>query len=349
MFHSLPRLRKSKMSSDIVMDEMMDLHNHQSPINLKMSNQKNHKPRPYSRPSTKGSSSASADLNTLRKERARVLLSLIPSDKRKKIGLELRPTQIAQKPNTEKCRPTGQSDIFPYIFWNVAKNDTYRSVWWSADGTAVVIHEMMFIAEILERDIFNTKSIKNFYRQLNLYGFTRPGFNLENHGNPSMDITAKEVMVFAHPYFQRECDHLLAQLKQGVGTKATEISPVADPERFKASGYGCKLRDEMPSSTSRRPAIQSPCPMSGLKPPCRLAAEQVGLASQKTSTLKDQLKALLCENNVAQHQQLVLTPDMTQYHPSLGLSLMLADLESKRRALIGFLQKHRASSAAQLT
>ncbi|KAG5265710.1 hypothetical protein AALO_G00245480 [Alosa alosa] len=291
------------MYSDIVMDEVMDLHNDQSPLNLKMTSQKKCKPRPYSRLSTKGSSSASADLNTLRKERARVLLSLIPSDKRKKIGLELRPTQIAQKTNNDKCRPAGQSHTFPYIFWNVVENDTYRSVWWSADGTAVVIHEMMFIAEILQRDAidrkFGTKSIKNFYRQLNLYGFTRPGFNLENHGNPCMDISVKEVKVFVNSNFQRRSEHLLAQLKRRVGTNATQTSPVADAKSYKASGDGCKLSDEMVSSTSRRPAISS--------------------------------------------------HEMTLLGPSLGLSLMLVALESKRRALIHFLRMHNGNSAAPST
>ncbi|XP_062379443.1 heat shock transcription factor, X-linked-like [Sardina pilchardus] len=118
---------------------------------------------------------------------------------------------------------------------------------------------MMFMAEILERDVtdrkFGTKSIKNFYRQLNLYGFTRSGFNLENHGNPSMDITAREVKVFANPYFQRGSGHLLSQVKRRLGAKATKTSPVA--ESFKASGDGCKLCDVMVSSTSRRPAILS--------------------------------------------------------------------------------------------
>ena len=361
------------MSSDIVMDDVVDLHNDQSPINLKMSSQKRDKLRPYSRPTAKGISSAAADLNTLRKERAWVLLSSISSDKWKKIGHEVRPTQIVQKPNTDKG---AQSDILPYLFWNLANSDSYRSIWWSADGTAVVIHEMMFIAEILEKNLFGSKSIKSFYHQLYLYGFTRPEFN---HGSPSLVVTAKEVkvrittlthnsakssiqiktmdkskseehecsltlsftchprpfflQVFAHPYFQRGCRHLLAQLKRHEGTNA--------------SVDGCKLNDEMFSSTSHRPTVQSSCPMSGLKPPCLLAAEQVGLDSQ-TSALADQLKSLLlCEDNVAQPQKPVLSPKMTLHDPSRSLLfLMLTALESKRRALIAFLQKHRANSAA---
>ncbi|XP_062412972.1 uncharacterized protein LOC134102761 [Sardina pilchardus] len=266
------------------MDEMMDLHNDQSPINLKMTGQKKYKPRPYSRLST-------AVLDILRKERALVLLSLIPSDKRKKIGLELRRTQ--SKPDAEKCRPAGHADLFPYIFWNVVKNDTYQSVWWSADGTAVVIHEKMFVAEILERDVFDRtfgkKGIKKFFRQLNLYGFTTPGFNLEQHGNPSMDVTAKEIKVFANPHFQRGRGHLLAQLNRRAVTVATEISPVADAESCKAE-IGSKLSDEMVSATSRRPTI--------------------------------------------------LGHDRTLHGPGLDRSLMLADLESKRRALIAFIQKY---------
>ncbi|XP_048108865.1 heat shock transcription factor, X-linked-like [Alosa alosa] len=162
---------------------------------------------------------------------------------------------------------------------------------------------MMFIAEILERDVidckFGTKSIKNFYRQLKLYGFTRPGVNLENHENLSMDVTAKKVKVFANPYFQRGCENLLAQLKRHVRTKATETSPVADAEICKASGHGCKLTDEMVSPTSRRPAIQ-------------------------------------CH-------------DRTLLGPSRGLSLMLAALESKRRALMDFLRMNSVNSAGPST
>lgn len=190
------------MSFDIVMkEEVMDLHNDLSSIisqgPSKISTLKRVKARPYSRrPPTEGATSGSGYLEALMKERAMVLLSLIPADKRQKIGLELRrPAKTELKQKTEKCRPTGQSQTFPYKLWNVIENDTFRSACWSADGTSVVIHEMMFIAEILERDetdrILGMKSIKNFYRQFNVYGFTKLGFCPENHGNPKMDIIGK--------------------------------------------------------------------------------------------------------------------------------------------------------------
>lgn len=175
------------------MDDVMDPQNNQLRMDLKMPGLKRDKPRPYSHPTKR-------DLEAMRKERARVLLSLIPSDKRKKIGLDLGLIpKRALTLNTKKCGSTGQSPTFPYLFWKVVESDTYRSVWWSADGTAVVIQEMMFIAEILERDvidrIFGLKKIKSFYRQLNQYGFIRGKFDPENHRNPSLDVTAKQVKV----------------------------------------------------------------------------------------------------------------------------------------------------------
>ena len=64
---------------------------------------------------------------------------------------------------------------FPRKLWNIVESDQFESIWWDETGTCIVINEELFKKEVLERKdpfrIFETKSMKSFIRQLNLYGF----------------------------------------------------------------------------------------------------------------------------------------------------------------------------------
>lgn len=106
---------------------------------------------------------------------------------------------------TEIYTPAVQAAYFPYLLWNVVENDFHWSIWWSADGAAIVVHKKMFIS-----DIFGTSGIKDFYRQLDLYGFKTATFVHENDRHPSgLAIAAEQVMIRQHIIaFTQSCGKL---------------------------------------------------------------------------------------------------------------------------------------------
>ncbi|XP_069873448.1 heat shock transcription factor, Y-linked-like [Dipodomys merriami] len=125
---------------------------------------------------------------------------------------------------------------FPRKLWKIVDSDKYKSIWWSDDGTSVVIKEDLFKEEILGRKypfkIFQTKSMKSLVRQLNLYGFSKIQPQFQRSAS-LVDFLAEEkeasalnkLLCYHNPNFKQGCPHLLARMKRRVRIK--NVSPVA--------------------------------------------------------------------------------------------------------------------------
>ncbi|XP_069873446.1 heat shock transcription factor, Y-linked-like [Dipodomys merriami] len=125
---------------------------------------------------------------------------------------------------------------FPRKLWKIVESDKFKSIWWSEDGTSVVIKEDLFKEEILGRKypfkIFETRSMKSLVRQLNLYGFSKIQHRFQQ-STSSVDFLAEEkeastlskLLRYHNPNFKQGCPHLLARMKRRVRIK--NVSPIA--------------------------------------------------------------------------------------------------------------------------
>ncbi|XP_048193029.1 heat shock transcription factor, Y-linked-like [Perognathus longimembris pacificus] len=125
---------------------------------------------------------------------------------------------------------------FPRKLWKIVESDKFKSIWWSEDGTSVVINEDQFKEEILGRKypfkIFETNSMKSLVRQLNLYGFRKIQHRLERSAS-LVEFLAEEKEVYAlakllcyhNPNFKQGCPQLLRRMKRRLRIK--NVSPAA--------------------------------------------------------------------------------------------------------------------------
>ena len=91
---------------------------------------------------------------------------------------------------------------FLYKLWTLVNEDNIPTIHWSQDGEKVVIENpAKFTAKVLvasDKQLFKTKNISSFIRQLNLYGFRRVK---ENCG--------KIPLIFKHESFKQGRPDLL--------------------------------------------------------------------------------------------------------------------------------------------
>ncbi|XP_069882576.1 heat shock transcription factor, Y-linked-like [Dipodomys merriami] len=125
---------------------------------------------------------------------------------------------------------------FPRKLWKIVESDKFKSIWWSEDGTSIVIKEDLFKEEILIRKypfkIFQTKSMKSVVRQLNLYGFSKIQHRFQRSAS-LVDFLVEEketsalskLLCYHNPNFKQGCPHLLARMKRRVRIKT--VSPGA--------------------------------------------------------------------------------------------------------------------------
>ncbi|KAM4815678.1 heat shock transcription factor, Y-linked-like [Thomomys bottae] len=125
---------------------------------------------------------------------------------------------------------------FPKKLWKIVESDKFKSVWWSEDGTSILINDELFKEEILGRNypfkIFETNSMKSIVRQLNLYGFSKIQHRLQRSAS-LVDFLAEEkeastlnqLLCYHNPNFKQGCPHLLARIKRRVRMK--NVTPAA--------------------------------------------------------------------------------------------------------------------------
>ncbi|CAM9157099.1 unnamed protein product [Rangifer tarandus platyrhynchus] len=123
---------------------------------------------------------------------------------------------------------------FPQKLWKIVESDQFKSIWWDESGTSIVINEVVFKKEVLERKapfrIFETNSMKSLVRQLNLYGFRKKQQTfqrsasladfLEEANNASVLSKSQPSL---HP--QTASPHLVLSVNQEPGRLGTDPHP----------------------------------------------------------------------------------------------------------------------------
>lgn len=96
---------------------------------------------------------------------------------------------------------------FPEKLWSLVNESDSGAIRWGNDGTTIIIDFDRFETEIWWRkpDVFKTRSIVSFVRQLNLYGFRKCNRNGGIHE-------------FRNPHFVRERKDLLKLMRRKLGS-----------------------------------------------------------------------------------------------------------------------------------
>ncbi|NXC38689.1 HSFY1 protein, partial [Penelope pileata] len=114
---------------------------------------------------------------------------------------------------------------FPQKLWVLVESDQIMSIWWSHGGHRIVIDQEMFKVEVLgmkgRLKVFEMENMKSFFRQLNLYGFTK--IPRDHERSPSLPeflaeeealVAHRKVLVYYHLFFKRDYPQLLEHCKR---------------------------------------------------------------------------------------------------------------------------------------
>ncbi|XP_004606687.2 heat shock transcription factor, X-linked [Sorex araneus] len=114
---------------------------------------------------------------------------------------------------------------FPKKLWRMVSSDRFQSIRWAEDGTCICIDKQLFQREVLDKQgpdrIFHTSSMKNFERQLNLYGFTRVRAQTQSYTcllTPEANgrYNFSKIHYYINPSFKRDNPNLLKQMRRRV-------------------------------------------------------------------------------------------------------------------------------------
>lgn len=101
-------------------------------------------------------------------------------------------------------KPLENINSFLYKLWTLVNDESVSSIYWSHDGEKVVIENpTKFTAKVLvanDKQLFKTKNIASFIRQLNLYGFRRV-----------KESCGKIPLIFKNEFFKKGQPDLLGQ------------------------------------------------------------------------------------------------------------------------------------------
>lgn len=135
----------------------------------------------------------------------------------------------AGEPGQSQLRPSSSKDqplrtlSFPNKLWRILGECTSGAISWTSDGTAVAINYAKFQADYLENrlDIFKTRNITSFIRQLNLYGFrmVSPQYRVTVGNSERPDLH-----VFRNDYFVRGRPDLLQSVTRKTGALRAKMS-----------------------------------------------------------------------------------------------------------------------------
>ncbi|XP_043463554.1 heat shock factor protein 2-like [Leptopilina heterotoma] len=98
---------------------------------------------------------------------------------------------------------------FPQKLWNIVNNNSSDAINWSENGTKILIDYQKLQTEYLftTNEMFKTRNIDSFIRQLNLYGFKKvTTFYRDNDSN---NLQGSQVHEYLHDYFQANRKELL--------------------------------------------------------------------------------------------------------------------------------------------
>uniref|UniRef100_G1NLW7 HSF-type DNA-binding domain-containing protein n=1 Tax=Meleagris gallopavo TaxID=9103 RepID=G1NLW7_MELGA len=156
---------------------------------------------------------------------------------------------------------------FPQKLWVLVESDQVKSIQWGHGGNCIVIQEKMFKLEVLAREAparaFQSTCMKNFVRQLNLYGFTKVPRHLERSFLPQ--FLAEEEAFAAHrkvnyPWLLGHCKRRVAHkrrdvaaptpaLQEALNESPQKSSPDAQPMQGVAAGPERSLQAAEPECT----------------------------------------------------------------------------------------------------
>ncbi|XP_044885827.1 heat shock transcription factor, Y-linked-like [Mauremys mutica] len=175
------------------------------------------------------------------------------------------------------CRSCNQSKVesgeinvllslsFPKKLWKIVESDEFKSIGWNDHGDCVIIDELCFQREILDRRgilrIFDTDSMKSFIRQLNLYGFSKIRKNITlPHFQAEKNRTRTRILLYHNPYFRRGCPFLIQRMKRRVGIKSNEqpnpISPNLKRRKPAAPKKYISFQDSVQPNDLQTPCLQ---------------------------------------------------------------------------------------------
>nr|XP_023961790.1 heat shock transcription factor, Y-linked [Chrysemys picta bellii] len=152
---------------------------------------------------------------------------------------------------------------FPKKLWKIVESDEFKSIGWNDHGDCVIIDEICFQREILDRRgilrIFDTDSMKSFIRQLNLYGFSKIRKNITlPHFQAEKNRTRARILLYHNPYFRRGCPFLIQRMKRRVGIKSNEqLNPISP-----------NLKRRKPAAPKKYISFQDSIPPNDLQTPC---------------------------------------------------------------------------------
>ncbi|OXB75944.1 UNVERIFIED_CONTAM: hypothetical protein H355_012912 [Colinus virginianus] len=147
----------------------------------------------------------------------------------------------------------------------IVDSDRFQSIWWSDDGSTIVIEENLFRSEVLGRtgplSAFNISNMRNFIQQLHLHKFFITEADLPTSASRAQFPAAgamsvsSEFLCYYNPYFQRDYPLLQQKFKRSVGVRRRV--PAAFPPELDVN------EDHLSSSPKRRPG---PAASAGSEP-----------------------------------------------------------------------------------
>ncbi|KAM4798436.1 heat shock transcription factor, X-linked member 3-like [Urocitellus parryii] len=176
------------------------------------------------------------------------------------------PPEGRSQPPEEPSRPVTSEEgtenllrlSFPRKLWAIVEDDTFRSVCWGGEGDIMVIEADLFQREVLGRRgaerIFETDSLKNFIRQLNLYGFSK----IRPKDASAYSRGKKRMMIYRNSNFQKDKPGLLENIcKKGEARSSAQRgtcipTPLKNPAGRERGASSAKKKKLVPTRRSPR-------------------------------------------------------------------------------------------------
>ncbi|XP_071462203.1 heat shock transcription factor, X-linked member 3-like [Marmota flaviventris] len=170
------------------------------------------------------------------------------------------PSQSPEEPSRPETSEEGTENLlglsFPRKLWAIVEDDTFKSVCWGGEGDIVVIEADLFQREVLGRRgaerIFETDSLKNFIRQLNLYGFSK----IRPKDASAYSQGKKRMMIYRNSNFQKDKPGLLENIRKKGEARSSAQRGTCIPTPLKNPAAG---RESGASSAKKKKLVCTRC------------------------------------------------------------------------------------------